>query len=264
MDPMTAAIAASAASSALNIGGDLFQQHTAYSQNKHLAEKQFYYNSALMEKQNQYNKETMQNKYQWAMDDMKKAGLNPTLMMGGAAGNVSALGTSGIGTSGASAPAVATERFTSALRTAKELSLMDAEREKIKSETDLNNNTSGKTEQETLYLMENTKKVRADIENTLANSRLSEAQRQETMEKIDVLLKEEQKISEEIKNLEKQGEILDVQKAFARAEAIQRQITGYVDSAVGVANAVKGTSALPMNIHSKGASAVYHQPGNLW
>lgn len=246
-----------------NVVGDIFGAERGYHENRRNLDVSAQHSSALAAQQHEYEKEKMQNAFQWTMKDMQASGLNPTLLMGGG-GSATVAGGAGGGTVGAPSSGPANIDVSSALKLSKELGLMDAEREKIESETDLNNNTSGKTQQETLYLMENTKKVRADIENTLANSRLSEAQRQETMEKIDVLLKEEQRIGEEIKNLERQGDILEVQKAFARAEAIQRQITGYVDSAAGVIGAVKGTSALPMNIHSKGASAVYHQPGNLW
>lgn len=251
------------AAAALQVGGSIFNSERGYHENRRNLDKSFEYSSALAAQQHEYEKEKMQNAYQWTMKDLQTSGLNPTLLMGGG-GSATVAGGSGGGTIGAPSSGPANIDISSALKLSKELGLMDAQKEKIDSETELNNQTSGKTQQETMYLIENTKKVRADIENTLANSRLSEAQRKETMEKIDVLLKEEEKIGQEIKNLEKQGKILDVQKDFAKAEAIQRQITGYVDSAAGVVGAVKGTSALPMNIHSKGASAVYHQPGNLW
>lgn len=252
-----------AALAATKLGMDILGAERGYHENRRNIDKSFEYSSALAAQQHKYEKEKMQNAYQWTMEDLQASGLNPTLMMGGG-GSATIAGGSGGGTIGAPPSGPANIDMSSALKLSKELGLMDAEKDRIDSETNLNNENSGKAQQETIYIMENTKKVRADIENTLANSRLSEAQRQETMQKIDVLLKQEQKLGEEIKILEDQGKIVEVQKKYAEANAIKDQITGYVSAITGGVSAIKGTSALPMNINSKGASAVYHQPGYLW
>lgn len=251
------------ATAALQLGGSIFNSERGYHENRRNLDKSFEYSSALAAQQHEYEKEKMQNAYQWTMKDLQASGLNPTLMMGGG-GSATVAGGSGGGTIGAPTSGPANIDITSALKLSKELGLMDAEKDRIDSETNLNNENSGKAQQETIYIMKNTEKVRADIENTLANSRLSEAQRQETMQRINVLLKQEQKLGEEIKILEAQGEIVEIQKKYAEANEIKDQITGYVGAITGGVNAVKGTSALPMNINSKGASAVYHQPGYLW
>lgn len=244
------------------MGLDLFGAERGYHENRRNLDKEFEYSRALAAQQHEYEKEKMQNAYQWTMKDLQASGLNPTLMMGGG-GNATVAGGSGGGTVSAPSAGPANIDVSSALKLSKELGLMDAEKNKIDSETELNNKTSGKTQQETLYVIENTKKVRADIENTLANSRLSEAQRQETMQKIDVLLKQEQKLGEEIKILEDQGKIVEVQKKYAEANAIKDQITGYVGAITGGISAVKGTSALPMTIKSTGEHVSYYVPNNV-
>lgn len=245
MDPLTAMIGAGV----IKAGIDLYGAERGYHENRRNLDKTFEYSSALAAQQHEYEKEKMQNAYQWTMKDLQASGLNPTLLMGGS-GSATVAGGSGGGTIGAPSSGPANIDVSSALKLSKELGLMDAEKEKIDSETELNNKNSGKTQQETLYIMENTKKVRADIENILANSRLSEAQRQETMQKINVLLKEEEEIGQRIKNLETQGDILAVEKAYAEANAIKDQITGYLNAGANVIGAIKGTSALPSHSYS--------------
>lgn len=221
--------------------------------------------SALEAQKNRDWQENMSNTaIQRQMADAKAAGLNPTLIYGGGGGITGANTPSG---ATASAPGTNGSPMSALLGVISGLNSIrktNAEIENINADTTKKENESGKTAQETIYTIENTKQVRANIKKILAEANLSEMERQKKFVEIDTLLKQQEQISEQINILKSQGKTAEVQAQFAKAEAIQRQITGYIESLANIAGAVKGTSALPINVHSNSSSAVYHQPFQLY
>ena len=235
--------------SALGIGGTMLGNEQQHNYNEQNMRRQHRYNLEYMNLAHTQAKEKMQSAWQWEINDMKKAGINPVAVMGGQASGPSMAGGSGSG--GNVSPGAETAGNLGAnITAAMDLMRMKSEINKTNAETNLINEQSGKTRQETLATMQNIKESQARTLNIIEDSNLKEAQKAKIRTEIQGLYLEFDKVAEEIKIAQKKNDILAVQKAFAKADAIQRQITGYVDSATGLIGAIKGTSALPINTNS--------------
>lgn len=124
--------------------------------------------SGLMAQQFAYDKEKMQNAWQWTMDDLQKAGLNPTLMMGNASSPTIAGGSAG-SAGGTSNPNV---DLTSSLAALKEIGLMDAQKRNIEADT--------KNKEQQFELTPGITKAAIELNNT--QSALNRAQKEKTLE----------------------------------------------------------------------------------
>lgn len=209
--------------------------------------------SALFNQQKAWEKEKMQNAWQWSMDDLQKAGLNPTLMMGNASGATMA----GSSTPGAvGTPSTNTNligEISSALKISKELGLMDAQKENIDADTELKGAQSGKTKAETEFQKTQNKyqEQLLNLEVTLKNETNSEIRA-----RIGKTLYEVSQIQKQIEKTEKEIDILKSQGLIAEAEAKTRvnnrrafailEMTESATRSVGnIVGAAKGTSAMP-------------------
>ena len=245
MEPVTAAAIATAASAGMNY---LSQQNAANQQIK------------LFRKQKAWEKEKMTNAYQWMMGDIQKAGLNPTLMMGDSASPTMA------GSSTPSPVGTPSNSFgsdmVSAMRLSKELGLMDAQKENIDADTELKGTQAGKTSAETEFqkIQNKYQEKLIDIDMALKEetNRQIRADVKEKMQRIENLQKEIDKTEKEIDILKSQGKITEADAKTRvnnrRAFAILEMAESASRSLGNTIGAVKGTSAMPMNINSNSNS----------
>lgn len=254
MDPFSAMIGGGAGiiSTALNLWGN------NRAQNKSIAAQ-----SGLFNAQKAWEKEKMQNAYTWTMQDLKQAGLNPTLMMSGT-GSANMAGSSTPGAVGV--PTTNSADFVSALKLSKELGLLDAQKENIDADTDLKGAQSGKTEAETEF-----QKIQNKYQDQLLGLEavLKSETNREIRARIEKTLNESAQIQKDIEKTEKEIDILKSQGKIAEAEAKTRvnnrrgyailEMTESASRSIGnVVGAVKGTAALPMNFKTNTNSAVWH------
>lgn len=155
------------------------------SENHHMAKKEYLYNKELQQQNIDWQKEAMQNSHQWAVEDLKKAGLNPAIASNSAAttGGASA----GASTSGGGSIPSMNNTITSAgnlMKTISEKDLLDTQSENTKEDTrgkELNNDLvqkyGDKKEQAQLEQTNVTSaKIRAEKEKTENESQLVKAQ----------------------------------------------------------------------------------------
>lgn len=218
------------------------------------------YLSAMFDKQKAWEEEKMKNSYTWTMEDLQKAGLNPTLMMGGA-GSANMAGSSTSGAVGTPSTDVGST-YTSALKMAKELQLMDAQKENIDADTDLKGAQSGKTSAETEFQKIQNKYqdgiVQLDMALKDETNRQIRTDVQEKMQRINAIKKDIEKTEKEIDILKSQGKIAEAEALTRvnnrRGYAILEMLESGTRSVGNVVGAVKGTSALPthgnMNVNS--------------
>lgn len=244
--------------------------------NKKLLNMQIDQQNRMFEQQTAWEKEKMQNAYTWTMQDLKNAGLNPTLMMGDV-GSANMAGSSSPGApSGGNSGINPLGDAISAMKISKELGLMDAQKENIDADTNLKGAQSGKTEAETEF-----QKTQNKYQSQLLSLEValkSETNR-EIRANIEKTINESDKIQKEIEKTEKEIDILKSQGKIAEAEAKTRvnnrrayailEMTESATRSVGnVVGAVKGTSALPtfgnsnVSVNSNSNSNVVHWRGN--
>lgn len=244
MDPVSAIV--SGAFSTINTGLGLWGAKR--SQKRSIAAQ-----SALFDKSKAWEEEKMKNAYTWTMEDLEKAGLNPTLMMGDV-GSANMAGSSTPGAVGTPTinPNIVGD-MVSAMKLSKELGLMDAQKENIDADTDLKGAQSGKTQAETEF-----QKTQNKYQEQLLNLEValkSETNR-EIRAKIEKTLKESKQIEKDIQKTEQEIDILKSQGKITEAEAKTRvnnrrayailEMTESASRSVGnVVGAIKGTSALP-------------------
>lgn len=249
MNPMSALIGGGAGivSTGMNLWG-----------NKKSQERSIAAQMDLFNHQKEWEKEKALNSWQWTMEDMKNAGLNPTLMMGNASGATVA-GSSTPGTVGT--PSTQTNLVgdvASALKLSKELGLMDAQKENIDADTNLKGAQSGKTEAETEFQKTQNKYQEQLLGLEVA---LKSETNREIRTRIEKTLNETAQIQKDIDKTEKEIDILKSQGKIAEAEAKTRvnnrrayAILEMTESATRSIGNIKGTSALPthgnMNVNS--------------
>lgn len=207
----------------------------------------------LFNNQKAWEKQKMQNAWQWTMDDLKKAGLNPTLMMGNASGPTVA----GSSTPGAiGTPSTQTDLIgdaSSALKLSKELGLMDAQKENIDADTELKGAQSGKTTEETEFqkIQNKYQEQLLGLEVALKSetNREIRARIEKTLNETAKIQKDIEKTEDEIFLLKQQGKIAEADAKTRvnnrRAYAILEMTESVTRSAGNVMGAVKGTSAMP-------------------
>lgn len=193
--------------------------------------------------QRAWEKEKMQNAYQWSVEDMQKAGLNPVAMYGDG-GNATMTGGTVAGDPGDSYNTMG-QNTASAMSLALQAEKQNAEIENIKANTGLLNAQSGKTDAEIEKVIADVSKSKAETMKIIAEAGLTKQEQRNAEAQLQLLYGQMEKVSEEIRIARSQGDIMKVNAAFAKAKAIQDQITGYVDSVSGLIGAIKGTSALP-------------------
>lgn len=123
--PMLGALAAPLISGAMGLAGGIMQNSAASA----AADKQMDFQDRANAKQMAFQKESAQHSYQWAMEDMRKAGLNPILAYKqGGAGTLSGSTSSGssytpqnVGTAAATAAQAGTSSAVAAQRNEAEL-----------------------------------------------------------------------------------------------------------------------------------------------
>ena len=245
MDPVTAVLAGgfgSIASTGLNLWG-----------NKKSQERSIAAQQAMFNQQKAWEKEKAQNSWQWTMDDLEKAGLNPTLMMGNASGATVA-GSSAPGAVGT--PSTQTNLvgdMVSAMKLSKELGLMDAQKENIDADTDLKGAQSGKTEAETEFQKTQNKYqeqlLGLEVALKSETNREIRTRIEKTLNETAQIQKEIDKTENEIFYLKQQGKIAEAEAKTKvnnrRAYAILEMTESATRSVGNVVGAVKGTSAMP-------------------
>lgn len=243
---LLAAAGIGAASGLLNTGLSLFG-------NKKSQKRAIAAQNALFEKQKDWEKEKMLNSYTWTMEDIEKAGLNPTLMMGDV-GSANMAGSSTPGAVGTpSTPATAVSDAVSAMKISKELGLIDAQKQNIEADTDLKGSQTGKTQAEIEF-----QKTQNKYQENLLNLEValkSETNRQ-IRANIEKTIEETSKIQYDIEKTTKEIDLLRSQGKIAEADAKTRvnnrrayailEMTESATRSVGnIMGAVKGTSAMP-------------------
>lgn len=131
----------------------------------HQQKKQHQYDIEMANLQHQQAKEKMQSAYQWSVEDMKKAGLNPTLMYQSAASPVMS-GGSGGNSSQLSNPGAAFENLgnivNSALSIQKQNEATDAAIQETEAKTENIQHMTGKTDQE-IQNLKTERQIKQDI-----------------------------------------------------------------------------------------------------
>lgn len=256
MNPVSAVIAGgfSLANTGMNLWG-----------NKKSQERSIAAQQAMFNQQKDWEKEKAQNSWQWTMDDLEKAGLNPTLMMGNASGATVA----GSSTPGAvGTPSTQTNLvgdMVSAMKLSKELGIMDAQKENIDADTELKGAQSGKTTAETEFQKTQNKYQEQLLGLEVA---LKSETNREIRTRIEKTLQESSQIEKEIQKTEKEIDILKSQGKIAEAEAKTRvnnrrayailEMTESATRSVGnIVGAVKGTSAMPTTGNYNSNSVVW-------
>lgn len=256
------------------IGASALNAGMNYAANRSLQNEAIDAQSALFNAQKDWEKEKAQNSWQWTMDDLKKAGLNPTLMMGGSTGATVA-GSSTPGSVGVPSQNMDILGGTvSALKASKELGLMDAQKENIDADTDLKGAQSGKTVAETEFQKTQNKYQEQILNLEIAlkseTNREIRARIEKTLNETAQIQKEIDKTENEIFYLKQQGKIAEAEAKTRvnnrRAYAILEMTESATRSVGNIVGAVKGTSALPTfgnsNVNSNSNSNVVHWRGN--
>lgn len=220
------AIGTGVADTAIGAGlGLLLEKHNdkrQYEQQKKLQELQSQEQRGMMDYS--YNKQLQMWKdtnYSAQMEEMRKAGLNPSLMYGMSGGGATTAGSGGGQVSGGTAPGGGGEIMGIMLQKA-QLQLMAAQTEKTKAETKSTNVNTGITE---TY---GAKKMEAEIDNTMSTAANTRAQTTWTEIKADI---DRVRRSWEEKNQQLAYDNLEHNCDIAYEKLQQERVQTYLDQA---------------------------------